>query len=763
MRTPGPRVFAPIVAVMIATLTTLPAFAQDQEATALAQSTTHNIEIRWTSYGIPHVKADDWGGLGYGFAYATLTDGICVFAREIATANGTLSADLGESDEHYASDVFHRAILTEDRVWKFVDAMSRHSEIFHHGFVAGYNRFLADHEGNLPASCAGESWVRRIEIPDLGRMLIAFGIRYGLGRFKEGIAAAAPPGETVAAVSIPIERSLGIGSNAIALGKDLTDSGRGMLFGNPHYPWHGPARFHMIHATIPGVVDSMGASLLAGSFIAIGFNKDIAWTHTVSTAARFTLYELEVNPDNPMQYRYGNGWKDIEARSVQVTIRKEDGSTVIKEHTAYMTHYGPLLISDQMPWTETKAYAMRDAILNNDAAMATYEALQTATSVDDVEAAISKQGLFFVNTIAADRHGNAFYADISSTPNIDEEMLEKCRRKVQGLPSFILVLNGADPACEWKVDPRSAVTGNLPAADMPRIKRSDFLTNSNDSYWLSNPDHPLEGYLPTIGPERTARSLRTRAGLVFLNEQLQKDGKLSPDEVRQLLYSHRHFGAELLLDDVLKICADAGTGIAASCEVLRDWDRTGNIGSRGTHLWTVFWERARKIPDLYAVPFDVDDPVNTPRGIAVRNPDVRDALRDALADAQKKIEDAGIDLDARWGDVQFARRNGSRIPIPGAPGRHGMFSYIVSNFSGSEGFTPIIAGNSYIQIISWDEDGGLHARGMLTYSQSPESDSAHYSDLTELYSRGEWIDLPFTEEEIRADPDYRSIRLQGEW
>ena len=49
----------------------------------------------------------------------------------------------------------------------------------------------------------------------------------------------------------------------------------------------------------------------------------------------------------------------------------------------------------------------------------------------------------------------------------------------------------------------------------------DFVTNSNDSYWLSNPDEPLEGYLPTIGPERTARRLRTRAGLVFLQEQLE--------------------------------------------------------------------------------------------------------------------------------------------------------------------------------------------------------------------------------------------------
>ena len=48
-------------------------------------------QIRWTSYGIPHVKADNWAGLGYGFAYATAADGICVIAHSLMTGNGELS------------------------------------------------------------------------------------------------------------------------------------------------------------------------------------------------------------------------------------------------------------------------------------------------------------------------------------------------------------------------------------------------------------------------------------------------------------------------------------------------------------------------------------------------------------------------------------------------------------------------------------------------------------------------------------------------
>ncbi len=729
-------------------------------AAAAGADGRYEVDIRWTSYGIPHVKAADWGSLGYGFAYATATDGVCVFARELATANGTLAEDFGASKAHIASDVFHRAVITAEKVQQNAAAMSDNMRTYTTGFVAGYNRYLRDNQDNLPGSCAGKDWVRPTNELELGRMFIAFGIRYASGYFKEGIVAAAPPGEPVAAVSLDFEPLPGLGSNAIALGSSLTRSGRGILFGNPHYPWHGPARFHMIHTTIPGELDTMGASLLAGNFIAIGFNADIAWTHTVSTATRFTLYELELDPDDPLRYRYGDGFRNILAVTVSVPGRGDDGDVVDTARTIYMTHYGPVLISRQLPWTATRAYAIRDAILDNDAAMATYEALQTAASVADVEAAISRQGVFFVNTIAADRHGKAFYADISATPALSVAMLGECRRAAAGLPPNVVILDGSDPACEWREDPESAVPGNLAADDMPRATSTRYFTNSNDSYWLSNPDEPLEGYLPTIGPERTARTLRTRAGLTFLEERLQADGKLEPGAVQEILFSHRHFGAELLLDDVLAICADGDASIAESCEILGDWDRTGNVDSRGMQVWTEFWETARRIDDLYAVPFDADDPVNTPRGIAVDNPAVRGAVVDALAAAQQKLEDAGIETDAPWGEVQFAERNGARVPVPGGPGRHGMFSYINTGFTSGKGYTPIEHGNSYIQVVTWDEDGSPDARGILTYSQSPEPDSPHYYDQTELYAEGRWIDLPFTEEEILADPNLKTLTLR---
>jgi len=84
---------------------------------------------------------------------------------------------------------------------------------------------------------------------------------------------------------------------------------------------------------------------------------------------------------------------------------------------------------------------------------------------------------------------------------------------------------------------------------------------------------------------------------------------------------------------------------------------------------------------------------------------------------------------------------------------------IITNLEADKGYTPIVHGNSYIQVISWDEAGNLNPRAMLTYPQSPEPESPHYSDLTEIRAQGGWIRLPFTDAEIEADPNLRAPNL----
>ena len=100
--------------------------------------------------------------------------------------------------------------------------------------------------------------------------------------------------------------------------------------------------------------------------------------------------------------------------------------------------------------------------------------------------------------------------------------------------------------------------------------------------------------------------------------------------------------------------------------------------------------------------------------------------------------------------------------MPGGEGWAGMWSMIIAELASGEGYSHIRHGNSYMQIISWDEEGRLEPRGIVTYSQSPEPDSPHYADMTRLYARGEWVKLPFEETEINADPNLETLVLRSE-
>lgn len=739
----------------------------------------YQATVRWTAHGIPHVRAEDWSSLGYGLAHAVATNAVCTLAREFVNVRGEQSRFFGPDEGRRAADIFHKSVITEQALTTAAARLPAQMAALQAGYIAGYNRYVADHTGEqLPASCRDQPWVRPIDGVDLARMGIGVGIRYGVGRSPAAIANAAPPDKDKkiprAAAPLPLEHDVAMfGSNAIAFGKKATTSGKGILLGNPHYPWSGANRFHIAHLTLPGELDVMGVGLISTPFINIGFNNDVAWSHTVSTALRFTLYELTLDANDPLAYRYGQETRKLTPRTVSIEVRQADGSVSREEHTTYDSHFGPILEDAGLPWTRERAYAIRDSNLDNNRAFEQYLKFAQAKSVDDLLAAMqTSQGVAWVNTIAADRQGKALYADLSVVPNVDEALLKACANTaVQRWGQWPAVVMRGAPDCEWREDQRAQQPGILPPEALPYLLRDDYVANSNDSYWLSNPSQPLEGYSPIIGPERTERSLRTRAGIVMVDEVLKtkESTRFDAQRLQDLLFNHRSYGAELLLDDVLAICeleakqitVDKTTvDVTKACEVLAAWDRKMAVTSRGAQVWTEAWPLVAKAPNFWLVPFDAKDPVRTPRQINVADAKVREAVMRALAAATKKLTDAQIPLDAPWGEVQFVERNGERIGIPGGAHATGAFSVMTSQLVPGKGYVPV-SGNSWMQVVTWTDAGEVDARGLLAYSQSEEADSPFAADQTRLYSQGLWLKLPFTEAEIAADKALRTVELQG--
>mgnify|MGYP003688462435 FL=1 len=722
------------------------AIVSNDDSSASSNAMKETVGVRWTEHGIPHITAQTWEGLGFGFAHSVAQNGVCVLAKELIAVNGELSKYFGAENGNVNSDAFHRALLNDAKIDQYLGASSDNSNAMDSGYARGYNRYIDTHADQLPASCAGAEWIKPIDERDLARLAIGVGIRYGLGRVTDQIATAAP-NQAIAALK-PIDLTLDvekIGSNAYAFGSDLTDTGRGILLGNPHYPWQGPSRFHMAHLTLPGEIDFMGVGLIATPRLAIGFNDTIAWSHTVSTALRFTFFRLDLVPGNAMAYLVGDEERAIEA--IEVAVETDAG---IENRTVYLTHLGPVVAGPNTPWNDQHVYVMRDVNYENYRTGDQYAAMQRSTDVTQLRQALADhQGAAFVNTIAADKAGGALYADMSAIPNVSVELIARCAVD-QLAGARITTLNGSDPSCDWQVDASAAAPGLMPPSQQPSLITTTYAGNSNDSYWLSNPAMRLEGYSPIIGDENAQRTLRTRSGLKFIEEVLEAGDKFDQATVENLLFSHRHYGAELFLDEVLEVCSDDAT-LAEACAVLAYWDRQQTTESRGAHIFSEFFSETKQLAAYYAVPFDNSDPVHTPRGLTTSDTATREAILAALHVAVDRITEAGIALEAKWGDVQFEMSNGEKIGIPGGNGRAGMFSVISARFNADNGgYTPIVAGNSYIQSVTWNEDGSPNARAILTYSQSPEPDSPFYADQTKIYSQSEWIEMPFTDEQIAA-------------
>jgi acyl-homoserine-lactone acylase len=151
------------------------------------------------------------------------------------------------------------------------------------GFTAGYNKYVRDTDpGDLPPECRNGPWVVEIEPADLVAhyRIVA---QYASGDlFATGaVFIAVPPGvdpepgargvqvvdadgvgddlradtHAVCALGTPGSASdyvdTGLASNAWGVGSELSETGRGALLANPHFPYTGVRRFFESQITVP--------------------------------------------------------------------------------------------------------------------------------------------------------------------------------------------------------------------------------------------------------------------------------------------------------------------------------------------------------------------------------------------------------------------------------------------------------------------------------------------------------------------------------
>ncbi|MCE3261197.1 MAG: hypothetical protein K0R43_276 [Pseudoduganella sp.] len=783
--------------------------APSPPSTAPITGTTYVASIRYTSHGVPHIKAENFKGAGYGYGYAFAKENICLYAEELVTLRGERAkyfggaggylGQLGDTFPNVDSDFFYKLLFTPALAAKIKAGSSQDAQDLTSGFVAGYNRYLKEMTpATLPTACRNAAWVQPMTEAEAYLRFAQAAMAGSSLAFVKAIGSAQPPGPKVAAVArkqakarllaadyanSSIMKGLQaihehtIGSNGFGLGKDVTQSGKGIVFGNPHFPWWGALRLNQLHMTVTGKgYDVYGATLLGVPIPLIGFNDKVAWTHTFSTDNRFTLRYLALDPSNPTRYIKDGKPVAMTAVPLTISVKGADGAVTQLSRTLYTTEYGPMLMDNSFTWGSTAAFAIQDANLGNAKLIDQVILNGKATSVDSLrEAAATYTAMPWVNTMAADRAGETLYANYSVAANVQDAQLAACvPGAAQGAPfqnimasTGVVVMAGTTSACDW--------SGAVPAAQRPWIKRSDYIVNANDSHWWPTAGKFLSGYPKIIatGPnaEGVPQNNRTRTGHAMVRDRLAgADGlpgtRFTMANLQQLYLQSRFFKAQKWLPEFTAACLASRTASAAAkdaCAVLQAWDKNHAPGSQGAILFHELYAALGELnaPTWWSVPYDPADPLETPRGAANTGA--------ALAQLEALVATSQFDTAAkrrtRPEEVQTVSRQDGALPLPG--GRYtfmnwrgvknqiypGIWIYTADPSTNAGAY-----GNSYIQFVTWD-DAGPVAEGILTYSQSSSPESPHFHDQTKLYAKGQWIKLPYTEAQITADPGYKVLQI----
>ena len=803
-----PETLLAVIVVGVGLLAAVPEMAQSARKEQ-AQTVDARAEIRTTAYGVPHVLASDFAGAGFGLGYAFANSNICEIAERWITVNAQRSRYFGpdgpaegarnatnlQSDFHWARihdmDVVGRELRQAPPVGPTPEVRD-----LMRGYAAGYNKYLAEvGVNNIPdARCRGKAWVRPITDRDVFLRALHWNIYQSSGTLVQAFFNATPPASnapmrTSAALSEPhadgdVEARFaglapeidGPGSNMIALGRDATDNSKGMLFANPHWNWQGPERWWEFQMTVPGKVNVYGSGILGVPIVMFGHNQNVAWSHTLSTPRRYTVYELRLAPGAPTSYLYDGQARKMTTRTVSVDVEEADGRMARRSHTFYETHYGPVLQNTTYAWTPETAFTIRDVAmsfrwLNQQLAM------NQANSIEELDAAGRKYlGIGWLNTIAADASGQTLYADRTAIPNVTNAMLERCATGKKVVAGRIPSLDGWRSECEWVNDAGTPVSGIFGVSSLPKLARTDYVTNSNDSYWTNNLHQLLEGFPIIIGNEQSPRTLRTRNGLFKIERRLAgTDGypgkRFTLDQLETITMNNRVLSAELWRDSVVSLCKTmpAQKGLPEACDVLARWDLAENPDSRGAVLWRRFYDNlfvqpagggfggnAALAAELYTVPFDPKDPMNTPSGLNAKHPKVAPALTAAIND----LLGSGVALNARYGDYHFDERNGVKIAIPGGSGGPGQYNMIQSRggWAPGKGWGEITSGSSFIMWTQFTDKGPV-GRSVSSYSQSNNPESANYADQTRLFSEKKTKPILFDEAAILADSNLKVAKI----
>lgn len=644
-------------------------------------------DLLWDDHGVPHIYAADSEGLFYGFGWAQMRSHGDLVLRLYGQARGRGAEYWGE--DYYESDRWVRTMGIPERAADWYEAQSPEFRDNLDAFAAGINAYAEAHGDRLSPDLLSVLPVSAQDILAHSQQLLHFTFIVNPNEITNLTQASHNASHNPA--SQALSSSAQLGSNGWAIAPERSASGHTLLLANPHLFWSERFRWYEAHLVSPDM-DAYGATLVGIPVLPIAFNDSLGWTHTINTYDGWDAYELDLIGDG---YRWQGDAQAFEETQQTLTIKQSDGTTVQEPLLIRRSHHGPVVAQEG-----DKAIALRVVGLDQAGALEQWWAMAQAQTLGDFEAALEPLQLPMFTIIYGDAAGHILHVFNGRVPMRDQGDFD----------DWLEIQPGDTPNVLWdEVHPYQ---------DLPRVldPASGWLQNANDPPWtttfpqvLSPDDYPA--YMAPRGP----MSLRSQQSA----RMLANDPSISFEEMIEYKHSTDSLLAHRLLDDLLPRATQAAmdqenANLLEAVAVLSSWDGQTQADSRGAVLF-LRWAESLGLSNLFAQPWQEDNPLNTPDGLA--NPQEAVAT---LAQVAQEVRDTYGRIDVTWGEVFRLVNEETNLPANGADGPLGVFRALW--FRPDENHQQIAyGGDSYVAAIEFSNP--VRAKVSLSYANASQPEA----------------------------------------
>jgi penicillin amidase len=422
-------------------------------------------------------------------------------------------------------------------------------------------------------------------------------------------------------------------SNEMVVGPARSASGRPLLANDPHLRLTAPGPFHVVHVSVPGVIDAAGASVPGLPAIVSGRSRRAAWGVTALSADAIDVYADTISADG-RRVKGPSGWARVIEKPYALSYRVLGVPLPALGQWRRYTPHGPVLVWDPKHHVALSARwaAMDDSAIT----LAAFVGIERARTADEIAARVRRLVTPEINVVVADVDGAVRYAAVGHVPE----------RPFAPQPGPL----PGDGRHEW--------SGVVPLDSMPfwRVPAAGFAVNGNNRPCAAPPAGGWQGY--DFAQDRAARMAQRLAG----------DASVTLADLMSVQNDVRSRAAERQLPALLAAVAGADSPPLAreALDSLRGW----NLVARRSRVaptimrswWNAYLRRSgfEGVPGLALAALTGEAPgtLRAPGG-AAETP--AQAARGALAMALDTLRAA---LGPRLADWTWGRAHRARFSHP---------------------------------------------------------------------------------------------------